>query len=130
VPPLFELVLAVVFAIAGYQEARRFSRQYGRTPWGWDPLVWALVLGLSFLIGIVLLAIAERQGRAKGARPLSQANTPQAAWPAPGWPVPERVHHAATAGETPDLDQGSSAAQTPPPWTPPSGPDTTVLPRF
>src|SRR3954470_21297348 len=56
-------VLAVLFAIAGHQEARRFARQYGDTPWRWDPWVWAVVMFLSWVIGVVLLAIAERQGR-------------------------------------------------------------------
>ena len=60
-PALF--VLAVLFGVAGYQEARRFGRQHGRTPWGWDPWVWGIVMFLSFLIGVILLAIAERQGR-------------------------------------------------------------------
>lgn len=62
------LVFAALFALAGYQEARRFHREYGNTPWNWEPLVWAIVLFLSWLIGIVLLAIAERQGRNASAR--------------------------------------------------------------
>src|SRR3954463_9524099 len=61
-------VLAVLFAIAGHQEARRFARQYGATPWRWDPWVWAVVMFLSWVIGLVLLAIAERQGRSRAAR--------------------------------------------------------------
>src|SRR3954452_24279244 len=59
-------VLAVLFAIAGYQEARRFARQFGATPWRWDPWVWAVVMFLSWVIGLILLAIAERQGRSRG----------------------------------------------------------------
>src|SRR3954453_12683493 len=62
------LVLAVLFAIAGHQEARRFERQYGATPWRWDPWVWAVVMFLSWVIGVILLAIAERQGRNRAAR--------------------------------------------------------------
>lgn len=62
------LVLAVLFAIGGFQEARRFQRQYGETPWRWDPWVWAVVMFLSWVIGIILLAIAERQGRNRAAR--------------------------------------------------------------
>src|SRR3954451_23782660 len=62
------LVLAVLFAVAGFQEARRFERQYGQTPWRWDPWVWAVVMFLSWVIGIVLLAIAERQGRNRAAK--------------------------------------------------------------
>jgi len=67
VNPAF-LVLAVLFAIAGFQEARRFQRQYGETPWRWDPWVWAVVMFLSWVIGVILLAIAERQGRNRAAR--------------------------------------------------------------
>src|SRR3954471_7733407 len=62
------LVLAVLFAVAGFQEARRFERQYGQTPWRWDPWVWAVVMFLSWVIGVVLLAIAERQGRNRAAK--------------------------------------------------------------
>src|SRR3954468_13919223 len=62
------LVLAVLFSIAGYQEARRFERQYGATPWRWDPWVWAVVMFLSWVIGVIRLPIAERQGRNRAAR--------------------------------------------------------------
>lgn len=68
------IIVATVFGVAGYQEARRFGRQYGRTPWGWDPLIWAVVMFLSFLIGLVLIAIAERQGRNAAARGNLSAN--------------------------------------------------------
>ena len=61
------LVLAVLFAVAGYQEAQRFAKQHGSTPWRWDPWVWAIVMFLSWVIGLILLAIAERQGRRRGA---------------------------------------------------------------
>jgi hypothetical protein len=57
------LIFAVVFGIAAYQEANRFARRYGRTPFGWAPIVWGVICFLSFIIGIVLLAIAERSGR-------------------------------------------------------------------
>lgn len=67
------LVFAALFAVAGYQESRRFQREHGNTPWGWEPLVWGIVLFLSWVIGIVLLAIAERQGRNASARLREQA---------------------------------------------------------
>jgi len=67
------LVFAALFAFAGYREAQRFQRQYGNTPWGWDAWVWSVVLFLSWVIGIVLLAIAERQGRNKAASRRSYA---------------------------------------------------------
>ena len=66
------LVFAALFAFAGYREAQRFQRQYGDTPWGWDAWVWSVVLFLSWVIGIVLLAIAERQ-RLHGLLPGSQS---------------------------------------------------------
>ena len=72
---IVQLVIAVLFAVAGHQEARRFARQYGRTPWGWDPWVWAIVLGVSFIVGIVLLAIAERRGRAHGSAATTTTHT-------------------------------------------------------
>jgi hypothetical protein len=69
------LIFAVLFALAGYQEARRFAGQYGVTPWRWNPWVWAIVMLLSWVIGLILLAIAERQGR----RRARQSST--RAWP-------------------------------------------------
>lgn len=82
------LVLAVLFAVAGYQEAQRFAKQHGSTPWRWDPWVWAIVMFLSWVIGLILLAIAERQGRKRGAHtPLAwSASTPTSA--VPGWSAP------------------------------------------
>ena len=75
------VVFAVLFAIAGYQEARRFARQHGATPWGWDPWVWAVVMLLSWVIGLILLAIAERQGRSRSPR----SGVP--VWSTPAQPV-------------------------------------------
>ena len=91
---LVQLAIAVVFAIAGYQEAGRFERQTGRTPWGWRPWVWALALGLSFFIGLLLLAIAERQGkknakRRPAARPVVPAAPSHFGGP-PSEPTPPR----------------------------------------
>jgi uncharacterized protein YqgC (DUF456 family) len=63
-PPV-SIVLLVVFFVAGLLEARRFAERYGRSPWGWSPVFWGLVLGLVWPIGLVLLAIAERVGRAQ-----------------------------------------------------------------
>lgn len=92
------LVLAVLFGVAGFLEARRFGREHGRTPWGWDPWVWGLVMFLSFLIGVILIAIAERQGRKAapvasyggyGAQPPPYASTgqPQVGAVAPAAPA-------------------------------------------
>jgi hypothetical protein len=61
--PGASLFLALVFGIAGHNEAKRFEKRYGRTPFGWRAYVWGIICFLSFLIGLVLLAIAERIGR-------------------------------------------------------------------
>ncbi|MDQ1495365.1 MAG: hypothetical protein QOG69_1848 [Actinomycetota bacterium] len=61
--PGASLFLALVFGIAGHNEAKRFEKRYGRTPFGWRAYVWGIICFLSFLIGLVLLAIAERMGR-------------------------------------------------------------------
>jgi hypothetical protein len=66
--PGVSLVIGLVFGFAGYQEAGRFAKRHGRTPWGWAPVVWGIVCFLSFLIGLVLLAIAERVGRNAAAK--------------------------------------------------------------
>lgn len=62
------IVLGVVFGIAAWKEAQRFEKQYGRTPWGFDPIVWGVVLFLVWPIGLILLAIAERAGRKQAAQ--------------------------------------------------------------
>jgi Protein of unknown function (DUF2510) len=78
------LVLAALFAVAGYQEARRFERVYGQTPWRWKPWIWAIVMFLSWVVGLILLAIAERQGRKRPAlsqmpsKPMFAATAPLA----------------------------------------------------
>ncbi|MDQ1485628.1 MAG: hypothetical protein QOJ62_1321, partial [Actinomycetota bacterium] len=33
--PGVSLVIGLVFGFAGYQEAGRFAKRHGRTPWGW-----------------------------------------------------------------------------------------------
>ncbi|MGH8889032.1 MAG: hypothetical protein ACRDV3_04635 [Acidothermaceae bacterium] len=57
------LIFAAVFGFAAWQEANRFGKRYGRTPWGWHPAVWGVVCFLSIVIGVILLAIAERVGK-------------------------------------------------------------------
>ncbi|HTW18733.1 MAG TPA: DUF2510 domain-containing protein [Mycobacteriales bacterium] len=106
--PVF-LIVAVVFGFAGYGEARRFARQYGRTPWGWDPWVWAVIMFLSFLIGLVLIAIAERQGRDHPQRPISQQ--PQLAYAGYGAGVPAAgIDRSAQFGITPAAPAAQWAA--------------------
>lgn len=58
-----QVSVVALLAVAGYRRARWFRGRYGRTPWGWPPIVWALVFGLSLLLGALLLVIAERSGR-------------------------------------------------------------------
>ena len=82
-PNYLSLVLLVVFFVAGMLEARRFQAQYGRTPWGWSPGLWGAVLGLVWPIGLVLLALAERAGRAD-AKTRASLPTPTRAQPALG----------------------------------------------
>jgi hypothetical protein len=65
---IIELAIALLFGLAGYKEAIRFAQQYGRTPWGLNPWIWAVALGISFFIGCLLLVIAERQGRARATK--------------------------------------------------------------
>jgi hypothetical protein len=65
---IIRLIVVVVFAGAAYQHTSHFGRKYGRTPWGWSPWIWAVVCGLSLLIGLLLLVVAERTGRAQAAR--------------------------------------------------------------
>jgi hypothetical protein len=79
------LIFSALFALAGYQEARRFARQHGATPWGWDPWVWAIVMFLSWVIGLVLLAIAERQGRRHPRRSIPPDTPTAVAMPAAQW---------------------------------------------
>jgi hypothetical protein len=111
---LVGIILAGLFAVAGYQEARRFARQYGRTPWGWDPIAWAVALGLSWVIGIVLLAVAERQGRAAFTRGSITASTAQ--------PTPADPYATSTHGPL-----GPEPAATPAP-PPPAPTGVTILP--
>jgi hypothetical protein len=80
------LVFAVLFGLLAWREAARFEKRYGRTPWGWHPSVWALVCFLSILIGVVLLAIAERAGRNEAAKQAVFAAQPWA--PPPGYVTP------------------------------------------
>jgi hypothetical protein len=68
-PWWFRPLVALVFGIAGYQRATYFERRHGRTPWGWHPLGWAVLTGLSLFVGAVCLAMAERAGRKRA--PLS-----------------------------------------------------------
>jgi hypothetical protein len=54
------LIFAVLFGVAGYGEANRTLKRYGRTPFGWPAIVWGVLCFLSWVIGAILLAIAER----------------------------------------------------------------------
>ena len=54
------VLLTPLFAWLGYREAAKFSRENGRPPWGVHPGFWALLAGMSLLIGAVLLLIARR----------------------------------------------------------------------
>ena len=78
----FQLVLAVLFGVAGYWEAAKFEREHGRGPFGIPKLGWGFITGASLIIGAVLLAVARRQAK----------NAPvQAALPAPAAVAPAAV---------------------------------------
>jgi len=70
----------VLFALAGWQHARHLTRKYGRRPFGWPEWVWGVVTGAALLIGLVLLAIAER-----GLRKAPPAKPGGAVQPSHGW---------------------------------------------
>jgi hypothetical protein len=74
-----QLVLALLFGVAGYWEAAKFEREHGRGPFGIPKLGWGFITGASLIIGAVLLAVARRQAK----------NAPvQAALPAPAAVAP------------------------------------------
>jgi hypothetical protein len=62
------VIISLVFGLAGYREGLRFEREYGRSPWGWHPLIWGAIMFLSFFVGLLLIAIAERSGRRAAAK--------------------------------------------------------------
>src|SRR6476659_8829718 len=68
----FQLVLALLFGVAGYWEAAKFEREHGRGSFGIPKLGWGFITGASLIIGAVLLAIARRQAK----------NAPVHAWAA------------------------------------------------
>ncbi|HUR14818.1 MAG TPA: DUF2510 domain-containing protein [Mycobacteriales bacterium] len=55
-----QLVLGVLFGLAGWQYALHLEGKYGVSAWGLPSWAWGLITGLSLLIGVVLMAIAER----------------------------------------------------------------------
>ncbi len=110
-----------IWAVAGYQRATWFARRYGRTQWGWDPSVWAVVFGLNWVIGIVLLAIAERQGRREAQRRwpgnIGMAAPGQLPHPVPPAPPVPPGYPGAVSGAAPPMPQGQygyAAAPAPP----------------
>jgi hypothetical protein len=60
VPYQAQLVLAILFGVAGWHHARHLERKYGAPAWGLPDWVWGLITGFSLLLGIVLLYAAER----------------------------------------------------------------------
>lgn len=54
------LVFALVFAFLGFRSARNFRNVNGVTPWGAPSLLWGLMCGFSWLIGVILLWQAKK----------------------------------------------------------------------
>jgi hypothetical protein len=83
------LIFALLFGVAGYGEANRFNKRYGRTPFGWPAIVWGVLCFLSWVIGVILLAIGERIGRnAAAAAPVYGGSYTQPVYGAPGYAAP------------------------------------------
>jgi H+/Cl- antiporter ClcA len=82
------LLLGALFGFLGYREARNFARDYGRSPWGLDPVFWGLIVFFAgIFIGGILLLIARRstkrslqQGQTFAQQPYAQPNVPQQAF--------------------------------------------------
>jgi hypothetical protein len=111
VNPGAALLLGLVFGFAGYREVGRFQKRYGRTPFGWPAIVWGVICFLSFLIGVILLAIGERIGRKRAAAtPMYGGSYTQPVYAAPpGYGPPAQYG--------PPVQYGPPAQQAP--WGPP-----------
>ena len=105
-----QLLLGVVFGVAGWQYARKLERDHGAPAWGMPSWVWGVITGLSLLLGVILLAFAERamkrqpvpmpgQVAAQVAIPAHVAASPSMPVPAP---VPVPAAPAVPAGWQPD----------------------------
>ncbi|HEV3354124.1 MAG TPA: hypothetical protein VG076_14445 [Acidimicrobiales bacterium] len=57
---LVPLCVGLVFGVVGYVAANNHARRAGQSPWGWPPLLWAVVWFGSLFVGAVLMAIATR----------------------------------------------------------------------
>jgi hypothetical protein len=119
----FQFGLMLLFAFAGWQHARHLEKKYGRTPFNWPDWAWAVVCGLSLLIGIVLLAFAERglrkapgvvpQQPVYGGNPALGGNPAFGAWPPQPAPVQQPMAVVAAVPSAP--------APAPVPALPPAG---------
>ena len=88
------LIFAVLFGIAGYGEANRTMNRYGRTPFGWPAIVWGVLCFLSWVIGVILLAIAERIIRNAAAKaPMYGGSYIQPVNAPAGYGPPTRLRH-------------------------------------
>jgi hypothetical protein len=132
------LLWGTLFGYLGFREARNFARQNGRSPWGWDPVVWGLVVFFTgLLIGGVLLLIARRSTQ-RQLRAVPPAMPAPNAWPAQpvpnawaaqpvGWgaaaPAPVAPHPAAPHPAAPQPQQAAES-----PWAPPAAASPNILP--
>lgn len=104
------LVVVCLFAFLGYREAAKFERDNGRNAFGIPAWGWAIITGLSLLVGAILLHLARRSAAKK---------------PAYGWPgVPQAPGAAPVA-------TGSTGSPGPQTWAAPvADPSTTTSPNI
>lgn len=90
-PSGVQLGVALFFGFAGWHHARHLERKYGASAWGLPSWVWGIITGISLLLGIVLIYIAESRLK-KRPQPAvmavpSYAGVPTSYTPAPVAPV-------------------------------------------
>jgi hypothetical protein len=126
------LIFALLFGAAGWEEANRTKKRYGRTPFDWPALVWGFVCFLSFVIGAILLAIGERAIRkAAAATPVYGGSYTQPVNAAPGYAAPGygQAAYAPPAYAPPQQQAPAYVAPVQPPLPQPRPLGGDVLPK-
>ena len=88
---MIRLVVIVVLAVGGYQQAGKYEREHGYTPWHLPSWVWGLFFALGLIPGLVLWAIAGRTTKAPYVPPVA---------PAPGYAPSPAPSGPAVGGST------------------------------